>query len=200
MLSERLRALSADFMRSIGTVLGKTGLSPGFFTVVGFLAVVGDSVLIALGYLQLAGALLVPALLLDSLDGAVARATNKVTAFGGFLDSTLDRWAEAALFFAMAVALAGSGSALDLIFVYWAICGSLLVSYTRARAESIGVPCKEGLFTRFERMVVIVLGLLTTWLSLAVAVIAVFATVTAAQRLWYVWRQSRAQSAQSPQP
>src|SRR6266496_4437765 len=125
MLSERLRALSADFMRSIGTVLGKSGLSPGFFTVVGFLAVVGDSVLIALGYLQLAGALLVLALWLDSLDGAVARATNKVTAFGGFLDSTLDRWAEAALFFAMAVALARSGSALDLIFVYWAICGSL---------------------------------------------------------------------------
>ena len=164
MLSERLRALTADLMRTVGTTLGRTGLSPSFFTVLGFVAVAADSVLIAAGYLQLAGVLLIASLLLDSLDGAVARATGRVSAFGGFLDSTLDRWAEVALFFGMGLALSRLGSTLDLVFVYWAVCGSLLVSYTRARAESIGVPCKEGLFTRFERMAVMVLGLLTTWL------------------------------------
>ena len=184
MLSERLRALTADLMRTVGTTLGRTGLSPSFFTVLGFVAVAADSVLIAVGYLQL-----------DSLDGAVARATGRVSAFGGFLDSTLDRWAEVALFFGMGVALSRLGSTLDLVFVYWAVCGSLLVSYTRARAESIGVPCKEGLFTRFERMVVMVLGLLTTWLGLANAIIALLATLTALQRLWYVWRQSQVNKA-----
>ena len=195
MLSERLRALTADLMRTVGTTLGRTGLSPSFFTVLGFVAVAADSVLIAVGYLQLAGVLLIASLLVDSLDGAVARATGRVSAFGGFLDSTLDRWAEVALFFGMGVALSRLGSTLDLVFVYWAVCGSLLVSYTRARAESIGVPCKEGLFTRFERMVVMVLGLLTTWLGLANAIIALLATLTALQRLWYVWRQSQVNKA-----
>ena len=195
MLSERLRALTADLMRTVGTTLGRTGLSPSFFTGLGFVAVAADSVLIALGYLQLAGVLLIASLLLDSLDGAVARATGRVSAFGGFLDSTLDRWAEVALFFGMGVALSRLGSTLDLVFVYWAVCGSMLVSYTRARAESIGVPCKEGLFTRFERMVVMVLGLLTTWLGLANAIIALLATLTALQRLWYVWRQSQVKKA-----
>ncbi len=192
MLSERLRALTSNLMRAIGTTLGKTGLSPNFFTVVGFVAVVFNAVLIALGYLQLAGVLLIVSLLLDALDGAVAHATNQTSAFGGFLDSTLDRWAEVALFFGMALTLSRTGSLLDLAFVYWAICGSLLVSYTRARADSIGIPCKEGWFTRFERMVVIVLGLLTGRLTLANGVIAALATLTAMQRLWYVWRQSRA--------
>jgi len=195
MLSERLRALTADLMRTVGTTLGRTGLSPSFFTGLGFVAVAADSVLIALGYLQLAGVLLIASLLLDSLDGAVARATGRVSAFGGFLDSTLDRWAEVALFFGMGLALSRLGSTLDLVFVYWAVCGSMLVSYTRARAESIGVPCKEGLFTRFERMVVMVLGLLTTWLGLANAIIALLATLTALQRLWYVWRQSQVNKA-----
>ena len=191
MLSERLRALMASAMQQIGTTLGQTGLSPNFFTVVGFVAVSANAALIALGYLQLAGVLLIVSLLLDSLDGAVARATNQISAFGAFLDSTLDRWAEVAIFFGMAVALSRTGSTLDFVFIYWAICGSLLVSYTRARAEAIGVQCKEGLFTRFERMVVIVLGLLTGYLTIANGLIALLATLTAAQRLWYVWRQTQ---------
>ncbi|MEP7198979.1 MAG: CDP-alcohol phosphatidyltransferase family protein [Chloroflexota bacterium] len=191
MLSERLRALTAGFMLRVGARLGRTGLSPNVLTVIGFLAVAADSVVIALGYLQLAGALLILALLLDSLDGAVARATNQLSAFGGFLDSTLDRWAEVAIFFGMAVALQRSGSALDLVFVYWAICGSLLVSYTRARAESIGVPCKEGFFTRFERVVVIIVGLLTTQLTIANGIIAALATFTAAQRVVFVWKETQ---------
>src|SRR5206468_8185794 len=111
------------------------GFSPNAFTVIGFIAVSLDAVVIALGYTQLAGLLLILALLLDALDGAVARATNRISAFGAVLDSTLDRWAEVALFFGFAVVLSRTGSTLDLIFVYWAICGSLLVSYTRARAE-----------------------------------------------------------------
>lgn len=191
MLSERLRALTAGFMLRVGARLGRTGLSPNVLTVIGFLAVAADSVVIALGYLQLAGALLILALLLDSLDGAVARATNQLSAFGGFFDSTLDRWAEVAIFFGMAVALQRSGSALDLVFVYWAICGSLLVSYTRARAESIGVPCKEGFFTRFERVVVIIVGLLTTQLTIANGIIAALATFTAAQRVVFVWKETQ---------
>jgi phosphatidylglycerophosphate synthase len=195
MLSERLRALLSGVMLSAGTMLGKTGLSPNAFTVIGFMAVSLDAVVIGLGYTQLAGLLLIVALLLDALDGAVARATQRMSPFGAVLDSTLDRWAEVAIFFGFGVILSRTGSTLDLIFVYWAICGSLLVSYTRARAEGAGIPCKEGLFTRFERMVVLIVGLITGWLSAAVAIVAVLATLTAAQRLFYVWGQMRQPSA-----
>ncbi len=191
MLTERLRALTSGLMMRVGTALARTGLSPNFFTVAGFVAVCADAALIGTGYIQLAGVLLIASLFLDSLDGAVARATNQVSKFGGFLDSTLDRWAEVAIFFGIAVTVSRSGSALDLALVYWAICGSLLVSYTRARAEAAGIQCKEGLFTRFERMVVIVLGLLSGQLTLANAVIAVLATLTAIQRIEYVRKQTQ---------
>ena len=192
MLSERLRALLSGLMLSVGRILGRTGLSPNVFTVIGFVAVSLNAVLIALGYLPLAGVLLAAALLLDALDGAVARATNQSSKFGMFLDATLDRWSEVAIFFGLGVFMQRTGSPLDAALVYWAICGSLLVSYTRARAETVGVLCKEGLFTRFERMLVIILGLLFNQLTLAVGAIAILATLTAAQRLHYVWQQMKA--------
>ena len=183
MLSERLRALLSGLMLSVGRVLGRTGLSPNVFTVIGFVAVSLNAVLIALGYLPLAGVLLAAGLLLDALDGAVARATNQSSKFGMFLDATLDRWSEVAIFFGLGVFMQRTGSPLDMALVYWAICGSLLVSYTRARAETVGVLCKEGLFTRFERMLVIILGLLFNQLTLAVGAIAILATITAAQQM-----------------
>jgi len=192
MLSERLRALLSGFMLSVGRSLGRTGLSPNVFTVIGFVAVSLNAVLIALGYLPLAGVLLALGLLLDALDGAVARATNQSSKFGMFLDATLDRWSEVAIFFGLGVYMQRSGSPVDLALVYWAICGSLLVSYTRARAETVGVQCREGIFTRFERMLVIILGLLFNQLTLAVGAIAILATLTAAQRLLYVWQQMKA--------
>lgn len=191
MLSERLRALLSGSMLRVGKTLGRTGLSPNVFTVIGFVAVSLDAVLIGLGYLPLAGIVLALSLLLDALDGAVARATNQSSRFGAFLDSTLDRWSEVAIFFGLAVAMQRSGSQLDLVLVYWAICGSLLVSYTRARAEAAGVQCKEGFFTRFERMLVIIAGLLLNQLTLAVGAIALLASFTAAQRLLYVWQQMK---------
>jgi CDP-diacylglycerol--glycerol-3-phosphate 3-phosphatidyltransferase len=191
MLSERLRAHLTGTMQTIGIALGRTGLSPNFFTWVGFLAVVANAWLIAYGDLRWAGILLIFTLSLDSLDGAVARATNQVSKFGAFLDSTLDRWAEVAIFFGMAVALHRNGDTLDLVLIYWAICASLLVSYTRARAEGIGVQCREGWFTRFERMVVIIAGLITEWLTLANGTIAVMASITAMQRLWLVYQHTQ---------
>jgi CDP-diacylglycerol--glycerol-3-phosphate 3-phosphatidyltransferase len=177
-------------MQVVGVTLGRTGLSPNFFTWVGFLAVVANAVFIAYGSLRWAGILLIFTLSLDSLDGAVARATQQVSKFGAFLDSTLDRWAEVAIFFGMAVALYRDSAfhVLDLVLIYWAICASLLVSYTRARAEGIGVQCREGWFTRLERMVVIVTGLIIEWPTLAIGTIAVMASLTAMQRVWLVYQ------------
>jgi CDP-diacylglycerol--glycerol-3-phosphate 3-phosphatidyltransferase len=196
MLSERLRARLAGVMQVVGVTLGRTGLSPNFFTWIGFLAVVANAFFIAYGSLRWAGILLIFTLSLDALDGAVARATNQVSKFGAFLDSTLDRWAEVAIFFGMAIAMQREGHILDLALIYWAICASLLVSYTRARAEGIGVQCHEGWFTRFERMVVIVAGLILEWLTLATGTIAVMASLTALQRLWIVYQHTQSNDEQ----
>jgi CDP-diacylglycerol--glycerol-3-phosphate 3-phosphatidyltransferase len=196
MLSERLRTRLAGVMQVVGVTLGRTGLSPNFFTWIGFLAVVANAFFIAYGSLRWAGVLLIFTLSLDALDGAVARATNQVSKFGAFLDSTLDRWAEVAIFFGMAIAMQREGHTLDLALIYWAICASLLVSYTRARAEGIGVQCREGWFTRFERMVVIIAGLILEWLTVATGTIAVMASLTAFQRVWIVYQHTQSNEEQ----
>jgi CDP-diacylglycerol--glycerol-3-phosphate 3-phosphatidyltransferase len=109
--------------------------------------------------------------------------TNNVTSFGAFLDSTLDRWAEIVLYFALAWYFAGLGQTDAMMAAMAAMATSLMVSYTRARAEGIGVPLKEGLFTRFERLVVLIVGLIFNWIFWALVIIAVLAGITAVQRI-----------------
>ena len=142
----------------------------------------------------------------DILDGALARLTKKVTPFGGVLDSTFDRLSEAAVLLAILVAFGRSPWLVLLVFL--ALLGSLLVSYVRARAEGAGLECQVGLFTRAERVVVLALGLLLSYIEapreifaflgnppislvIALAIIAVFSFFTFGQRLVYVWRQAR---------
>jgi len=100
--------------------------------------------------------------LLDALDGGLARYTNRVTPFGAFLDSSLDRYAEAALYGGLLWWYIQQGAHIEAMLVYAAIVGSIMVSYTRARAEGLGVECKVGLLTRFERIALLVLALLFT--------------------------------------
>jgi CDP-diacylglycerol--glycerol-3-phosphate 3-phosphatidyltransferase len=155
------------------------------------------SVLLAFGYFALGGALIIVAGLFDSLDGTLARLTNRVTAFGAFLDSTTDRFAEGALFLGIMYAFLQRGIVFAAYLIFLAMLGSLMVSYARARAEGIGVKCDEGLLTRFERMGLLVIGLILTAffgdapLLISLALIAIFANVTAVQRMWLVYKTTR---------
>ncbi len=197
MLSQWVRERAQDSLNSVARALVATGITPNILTLVGLAAMCAISVLLGFGYFALGGALIIVAGLFDSLDGTLARLTNRATAFGAFLDSTTDRFAEGALFLGIMYAFLQRGIALAAYIIFLAMLGSLMVSYARARAEGIGVKCDEGLLTRFERMGVLVIGLILTAffgdtpLLIALALIAIFANVTAVQRMWVVYRATR---------
>jgi len=166
-------------------------LNPNFFTTIGFILTVGGAVLFAIGQLRIAGVIVLLAGTFDIVDGKVARATNRVTKFGALYDSTLDRYSEVIMFFGMAFYFVKADMFLTSVAVSFAIGGSIMVSYVRARAEALGFQCKVGIMQRPERVVYIGIGAIIHLYTLifAIMMIAIFANITAIQRLYHVWMQ-----------
>jgi CDP-diacylglycerol--glycerol-3-phosphate 3-phosphatidyltransferase len=168
-------------------LLGRLGIHPNTLTLVGFLLQVGVGALFALGRVRWGGGLLLVIAPMDALDGAVARAAGKQSAFGAFLDSTLDRLSDAVLILGLAAHHLRQGAWLEMGLLLVALVAALMVSYTRARAECLGLSCKVGLLTRMERIFLIAvlsaLGL-TALLAWALAVLSVFTFI---QRLAHVY-------------
>jgi CDP-diacylglycerol--glycerol-3-phosphate 3-phosphatidyltransferase len=125
---------------------------------------------------------------LDLLDGALARATGRVTRFGGVFDSVLDRLGEAAVLGGVLFHFSEGGHRQEVVLAYIAVVGSILVSYVRARAEAAGLSLKEGLFTRPERVIVLGVGLMVGQMLIALWILAVVSVFTALQRLYAAWR------------
>lgn len=191
MFTDWLRKVSKGIILPIARLTGRLGISPNTLTIVGCVLNLGISVLIGMGYLRLGGFLLLPAFAFDALDGAVAREMNRVTKFGAFLDSCLDRISESAVMLALAWWYMSHGIYLVAILAIVSIIGAMLVSYTRARAEAIGVDCKVGLFTRVERGLLVIAGLIAGLSSLMLWVMAIGSVATALQRVVYVYKKSR---------
>ncbi len=191
MVTDWARKWSARLIRPIAELLGNLGLTPNAVTVLGLALTIAVAAVIATGRTQLGGVLLIITLAFDAVDGTLARLTGSTSPFGAFLDSTLDRWAEVALYSALVWLFLQQGQDAGVMLATAAMATSLLVSYTRARAEGVGIPCKEGLLTRFERMLLLIAGLIFNQVILALAVIAILAGITAVQRIWVTWRQSR---------
>jgi len=195
-LSEIRKTLAYRFTEPVVRLLSRTAITPSAITWFGFLLTVGAAALIITGYLLVAGLVVLIAGFFDILDGALARRTNQVTRFGAVLDSTLDRLSEAVLLFGILVFYAGEQSIAGILLVGAALIGSPLVSYIRARAETLGLECQLGLFTRAERVIVLASGLLLSqiddaFLFITLAIIVVLSFFTAGQRLVYVWRQTK---------
>lgn len=191
MFTDWLRKVSKGIVLPIARLTGRLGISPNMLTIVGCVLNLGISVLIGMGYLRLGGFLLLPAFAFDALDGAVAREMNRVTKFGAFFDSCLDRISESAVMLALAWWYMSHGIYLVAILAIVSIIGAMLVSYTRARAEAIGVDCKVGLFTRVERGLLVIAGLIAGLSSLMLWVMAIGSVATALQRVVYVYKKSR---------
>jgi CDP-diacylglycerol--glycerol-3-phosphate 3-phosphatidyltransferase len=191
MVTDWARKWSAHLIRPIAELLGSLGLTPNAVTVLGLALTVAVAAVIATGRTQLGGVLLIFTLAFDAVDGTLARLMGSTSRFGAFLDSTLDRWAEVALYSALVWLFLSQGQDTGVMLATAAMATSLLVSYTRARAEGVGIPCKEGLLTRFERMLLLIAGLIFNQIILALGVIAILAGITAVQRIWTTWRQSR---------
>jgi len=173
-------------------------ISPDQVTVAGMLVVFGAGALVATGHLLAAGVVLAFGGSFDILDGALARATKRSRPYGAFLDSTTDRYAEAAVYVGLAAFYVGQPNPRPAVLgVLLALVGSFSVSYVRARAQSLGFKCDSGLFARPERIVATIIGLVfggwvLFWIIWALAVLTNF---TALQRVVEVWRQAR-----SPRP
>jgi len=179
-------------------VLARTPITPNFLSWFGFLVILGAVALITTGHLFAAGFVALMAGFFDVLDGALARSTNRTTQFGAILDSTLDRLAEAALLLGVLIfylLYTNERHVIVALLVTLAMIGSFMVSYTRAKAEALGLKGEIGLFTRVERVVVLALGLLLSQIDYALitalAIIVVFSFITVSQRLLYVRWQTR---------
>ncbi|HLE37839.1 MAG TPA: CDP-alcohol phosphatidyltransferase family protein, partial [Candidatus Acidoferrales bacterium] len=129
---------------------------------------------------------------LDMLDGQVARRRNRVTAFGAFYDSTLDRYSDMALYMGLLVYYAVIGRTAYVVLAAVATAGSVMVSYARARAESLIPTCKVGFMERPERLVLLILGGAFNRMAPALWVIAVVSTITVIHRIVYTWQETRA--------
>jgi CDP-diacylglycerol--glycerol-3-phosphate 3-phosphatidyltransferase len=194
-LEKTRRSLANAIAPPLARLLSRTALTPDAVTWLGFLLTVGAAFLIVFGHLLAAGAVVLAAGLFDMLDGALARLTDRVSRFGGILDSTLDRLSEAAVLLALLTLSLQEGRVLYGVLIGVVLLGSLMVSYIRARVEGLGIECKAGFFTRPERVVIISLGLMLNQfdyaLLSALGIIALFSWITVVERLVYAWRQTR---------
>lgn len=188
MLSEVVRKYSRKFLEPVARLISATNISPNVITVIGFLLMVIVAFVLAWGHFVLGGILITAFALFDAIDGTLARMMGRTSRFGAFLDSTLDRFSEAVIFLGLFVYFMGQNQRLELVLIYATVVGSLMVSYARARAEGIGVPLKDGLFTRFERIFLLVVGLLFNLVTPMLWVLAIFTNATAVQRMYLVWR------------
>ncbi|MFQ5340310.1 MAG: CDP-alcohol phosphatidyltransferase family protein [Anaerolineae bacterium] len=189
MLSERAREVTRGLRHDIGGIVARTGLTPNVLTWLGLALNVFTAWVLSRGAFTAGGVLVLLAGAFDALDGSVARATGRVSTFGAFLDSTLDRLSEAILYFGLLTFFVSRpGHQQEIALTYLAIVGSLMVSYTRARAEGLGYECKVGLFTRLERVLVLALGLLLAQLRIALWILVAGSFLTAFHRMWHVWK------------
>lgn len=190
-LTDFLRARTAFIVDPIVTFLARYRFSPDVLTVIGMVAHFLFAWLIAIGQMRWAAVAIFFISPLDALDGALARKLGrKQSGFGAFLDSTLDRLSEVILFSGFIFFYIRQADELMLVMTYVAITGSILVSYTRARAEALGLTCRVGILTRVERYVVLTFFLALNLPYVALVVMALFTYVTVVQRMFHVWQQT----------
>lgn len=196
LLSQRAKEAGRALLAPVVRVALRMGFTANGVTVLGFLIVGIAAVLVASGNLLVGAVVLTVGSLLDAIDGALARATGGVSSFGSFLDSTLDRAAEAILYVGIAAYYLANSTepTAPVLLALLALASSFMVSYTRARAEGLGLTASVGLAPRMERLVLVVAGIGLTGVGVAIglvgalAIIATLAVATTIQRIWHVRR------------
>ncbi len=188
-LTDVVRYLTGGITTRIGRHLWAWGIHPDMVTFMGFVMVGVASYAIAQGEFFWAAMIMIAGTPFDALDGAVARAMQRVGKFGALWDSTLDRYADALLYVGFALYFSRRNDETALLLALAALIGSLLVSYVRARAGGLRVDCEVGLLTRMERTFVILAMLLTGWVKPGLWILAIGTNLTVAHRVWHVYRE-----------
>jgi len=190
------------FTRGIGWVCGKiidlivgalalSRIHPNVLTFLGLVINTWAAFLFAAGSFRWAGVVVILAGLFDMVDGRVARETNRVTRFGGFFDSVVDRYSDLALFMGLLVYYASINRFFYIVLTAIVMTGSVMVSYTRARAECTIPKCKVGFLERPERVVLIIIGALFDRMAPVLWVIAVLSNLTVIHRMIYTWQEAK---------
>ncbi|MDE3168685.1 MAG: CDP-alcohol phosphatidyltransferase family protein [Acidobacteriota bacterium] len=179
-------------LRHVVGGLAATGLTPNTFTFLGLFVNAMGAALFALGRFRDAAIVLFIAGFLDMADGQVARRVGRVTAVGAFLDSTLDRYSDLALYMGLVVYYTWIGRPFYMALAAVAMASSFMVSYARAGAESLIPSCKVGFMERPERLVLLILGGAFNRMAQVLWVIATISTLTVIHRVAYTWRELRA--------
>jgi CDP-diacylglycerol--glycerol-3-phosphate 3-phosphatidyltransferase len=196
------KSLASTITNPIIALLAKTGATPDLITWLGFIIILAAASLAALRHPFAAGWVVLLSGLFDIIDGALARKTNQVTRFGGILDSTLDRVSEAVILLGIAAYYLFDPELFNpwiILLIGFAITGSFLVSYVRARAEALKIECQVGIFTRAERVIILALGLLFSSFNYvllgAIIIITLLSIITIIQRLTFVYKVTKSSDA-----
>ena len=186
-----LRKIFSQVLNGIGGFLNNLGIRPNVITLFGLIGNFAAAALIALGYLTWGGLLAMVIWPLDALDGTMARLRGEDSKYGSFIDSTTDRYSEIAIYGGLVIHFLRNDQWLGIILAFLALTGSLMVSYTRAKAESLGFSAKNGLFSRAERYIVLMPGIIFQRPDISLWILAVMTYVTAIQRFFRVRHQAR---------
>jgi CDP-diacylglycerol--glycerol-3-phosphate 3-phosphatidyltransferase len=192
--TEWMRQRFKGLLDPLGTFFNRLGIMPNTMTIIGLAVNVVASVFLARGNMLVGGILVLLAGPLDALDGTMARLRNMPTDFGAFVDSVTDRYSELVIFGGLLYYTLRADDFLMSLAVFLAAAGSVLVSYIRARGQSLGMDTKIGILTRFERYIVLAPCLILSIPQVGLWTIAVLANITALQRILDVRRQARARS------
>jgi CDP-diacylglycerol--glycerol-3-phosphate 3-phosphatidyltransferase len=189
-IDQKARDVGRPVLETVARVLARWNVSPDLVTFIGLILTIGVGILAGLGEIRWAGIVYVFAALCDAIDGTLARVGGKGSRFGAFLDSTIDRFEESIVFLGLSVYYAQVGGVYEIPLILVAAIGSLMVSYTRARAEALGVSCKVGFMTRVPRVLIMIAGMILDQVLIALILIAVTSLFTAFHRLYHVWRMT----------
>lgn len=174
----------------LGGFFNRLGLTPNMMTMLGLIGNSFGAYYLARGEMLTGGILVLLMTPIDALDGTMARLRGESSDFGAFVDSVTDRYSELIIYGGLLYHFLSLGDPLGGLLVFGAAAGSVLVSYVKARAEGLGYEAKVGLLTRVERYLVLAPALVFDQLFIGLGIIALFANITALQRVWYVRRQA----------
>jgi CDP-diacylglycerol--glycerol-3-phosphate 3-phosphatidyltransferase len=189
-IEQKVRDVSRQPLEAVARILDKWGVTPNMMTYFGFVLTAGVAVLAGLGEIRWAGVAYLVSAVGDAMDGTLARISGKGSRFGAFLDSTIDRFEESIVFLGLIIYYTYAGGVYEIPLILVATVGSLMVSYTRARAEAVGVSCRVGFMTRIPRVAIMIVGMLLDQMLITLAVLAMTSLFTALHRMYHVWRMT----------
>jgi CDP-diacylglycerol--glycerol-3-phosphate 3-phosphatidyltransferase len=185
-LDDWFRATFRGLLTTLARFFNRIGLHPNTMTIMGLVGTITGAVLLGMGHMTLGGIVILVSGVFDALDGTMARLREEPTRFGAFVDSVSDRFADLSIFGGLLAWFIQQQDWLTCGIIYVAAVGTVMVSYVKTRAESLGYSAKVGLLSRVGRYLVIVPGLVFNIPILSIWIIAIFANYTALQRIWHV--------------